>query len=370
MSIKQPDDTFDYIQNNKLKETVASLQQERQLYRDAWLHDCDYAYIVNVSENSFYDIYKGDFLENYFFDTNQPYDEVMKRVVEKMRPVILYGAEEFHLTSHYITAYEQGKRVVEVEYYAPDADVYKKKSILLSKNEDGIMYAFVVAHDITKSRKDFLETQTALKQLAEIAQKVGNGDLDVAFNRDAPGEVGILAEVLSKMVFRIKWYMDKLKLQAIQDPLTGVKNQRAWQEAEQRINGQILTGTAQFAVIMCDINGLKQVNDTIGHDAGDSLIMRTSRYICTIFAHSPVYRIGGDEFAVILEGNDLSAWKRLIRKFDAGMIKQSENGPAQPPLSLARGIAHYQPEDTCFSDVVHRADKAMYKNKAAMKAKQ
>ncbi len=359
---------LDITQDNMLKKTINTLQQERQLYRDALLHNCDYAYIVNVNENRFYDIYKGDFLEQYFFDTTRPYDEVMERVVEKMQPVIFPNNEQFHLTSHYIAAYEQGKRIIEVEYYAPNADVYKKKSILLSKNENGIIYAFVVAHDITKSRKEFLEKQAALKQLAETAKKVGDGDLDVVFNRDAPGEVGILADVLNQTIFRLTWYMNKLKEQITQDPMTGVKNKRAWQEAERRLNEQILVGTAEFAVVVCDINKLKTINDTIGHEAGDGLILRASRHICKIFSHSPVYRISGDEFAVILERDDLSDCERLLREFDLGMAGQAKDNPTEPPFSIALGISHYQPEDTCFAETIRRADKAMYQKKAAMKA--
>ena len=353
--------------NRKADELTALLRQERSLYRDALLHDCDYAYIVNVDEDRFHDVYKGDFLNRYLFDASMPSDEVMSRVVESMKPVILHNQEEIHLTAHYKEAYEQGKRVIEVDYYVPGADVYKRKTLFLSKSEDGILYAFIVAHDITDRMKEDAKVQVALTQLAEKAKQVGTGNLDIEVDVDAPGPVGILADVLRQTVLNLKWHMDKLKTQAQQDPLTGVKNKRRWQEAEERLDREIQAGTAEFAIVVCDINGLKQVNDTLGHEAGDSLIVRSCRYICKIFKHSPVYRIGGDEFTVILEGSDLADFDKLLDEFHAGMAMQQADDPMQPPFSVALGMSCYACGDTSFSEVFQRADQAMYLKKAEMK---
>ena len=58
----------------------------------------------------------------------------------------------------------------------------------------------------------------------------------------------------------------------------------------------------KFALVECDINGLKGINDTYGHEIGDVYIVNSCRGICSVFKHSPVFRIGGDEFVVILQG--------------------------------------------------------------------
>ncbi len=346
---------------------LRQLEQERRLYRDALLYECDYAYIVNVNENKFHDVYKGGFLEKYLFDASLPYDEVMERVVRRMNPVILHGMTEFHLTKHYIAAYEEGKRVVEVEYYAPNADAYKRKTLFLSKDENDVMYVFVVAHDITDRRRKELDTQAALTQLAEAAKKIGAGDLDTEINVDAPGLVGVLADVLSQTIIHLKSSIDKLNAQTTQDPMTGVKNKRAWLDARKRMDEKIQAETANFAVVVCDVNGLKRINDTIGHDAGDSLIIRACRHICRVFKHSPVYRIGGDEFTVILEGQDLANCDWLMEVFYETMEEQTKGAPGEPSVSIALGISHYQPEDMSVSEVFHRADIAMYQRKSEMK---
>ncbi len=353
----------------KLENTAIMLRQERQMYRDALLHDCDYAYIVNVSKNRIEDVYKGGFLEKYSFSVDRPYDEAMNLVVERMKPVILHGMTEFHLTSHYIAAYEQGRRMVEIEYYVPDTGAYKRKALFLSKDEFGTIYVFVVTHDITARRCEELETEKSLTQLAEVAKEVGRGNLDVEIDLGAPGLVGVLANVLSQTIRHLKRSIDQLNQQTTQDPMTGVKNKRAWQNAEKRLDEKIRMGTAAFAVVVCDVNNLKQINDSVGHEAGDSLIVRASRHICRIFAHSPVYRIGGDEFTVILEGTDLADCEELLARFYADLAEQPQGNATEPPVSIALGISHHVYGDTSFSDVFQRADEAMYIKKCAMKAK-
>ncbi len=354
--------------SKQLEATAATLRQERQLYRNAIVHDCEYAYIVNVNKNKIEDIYKGGYLEKYAFSVDLPYDEAMTMVLDHMKPVILHGASSFHLRSHYIEAYEQGKRMVEVEYYVPDTGEYKRKSLFFSKDEQGTMYAFVVTHDITTRRREELETEKALTQLADVAKQVGQGNLDVTIDLSAPGLVGVLADVFSRTIVHLKWSIDTLNKQATQDPMTGVKNKRAWQEASDHLNEAIQDGTANFAIAVCDVNNLKKLNDTVGHEAGDSLIIRASRHICDTFKHSPVYRIGGDEFAVILEDRDLTNSAKLVNKFYATMAKQTQSSEAEPPVSIALGLSYFRAEDKEFADVFHRADEAMYRKKAAMKA--
>lgn len=349
----------------QLSELAATLGRERQIYRDALIHGSDYAYIVNASQNRIEDIYRGGFLEPYGFEENAPYDETMSRVVESMRPEILSDSPEMHLTAHYQAAYERGERMVEMEYRIPDTNTYKRKTLFLSRDDAGEMRVFVVTRDITDRRLEELKEQQAMALLAERAQRVGTGDLDVDVNIDAPGQVGVLADVLSQTVLNLKWHIERLRQQATQDPMTGVKNKRVWQETEKRLDEEIRAGTARFGVVVCDVNGLKQLNDSQGHEAGDALIIRASRHICRVFTHSPVYRIGGDEFTAILEGGDLEERDHLVEQFYQRLAATEEEGVA---VSVALGVATLRPEDSSFAEVFQRADARMYAKKQEMKA--
>lgn len=93
---------------------------------------------------------------------------------------------------------------------------------------------------------------------------------------------------------------DKLKALSETDSMTGVRSKHAWLLKEKELNDAITSGELrEFAVVVCDVNGLKKINDTLGHKAGDEYIRDACRMVCDIFQHSPVYRVGGDEFTVV-----------------------------------------------------------------------
>lgn len=154
------------------------------------------------------------------------------------------------------------------------------------------------------------------------------------------------------------------------DPLTKVKNATAFtakvSDLTEKINAD---ATIRFAVIVCDINDLKLENDNYGHDIGDRYIQNCSSLICDVFTHSPVYRVGGDEFAVFLQGADYDNSGMLLAQLEnkvltARAIPTSQEGKAD----FAYGISYYDPEnDMSVSDVIKRADIEMYAKKNAMK---
>ena len=154
---------------------------------------------------------------------------------------------------------------------------------------------------------------------------------------------------------------------ARRDELTGVKNKTAFHELEKAVQTNIDNGMdyLPFALVVCDGNNLKKINDTLGHVAGDEFIKKSAKLLCNTFLHSPVFRIGGDEFVVFLRGDDYSNRDVLLKSFRTQVLenKKSESGPV-----VASGIAEFIPEkDTLVSDIFDRADKAMYKNKIELK---
>ena len=115
--------------------------------------------------------------------------------------------------------------------------------------------------------------------------------------------------------------------------------------------------------MVCDLNGLKQVNDTQGHAAGDTYIREAGRLICDQYKHSPVYRIGGDEFVVFLEGADYEQRSKLLESLDSRMAENAKTGG----VVIAAGMAEYQPGDSHLFDVFSRADSLMYERKKHLK---
>ena len=126
----------------------------------------------------------------------------------------------------------------------------------------------------------------------------------------------------------------------------------------------------RFAVCECDLNNLKIINDTFGHDQGDLYIINCCKTICNIFKHSPVYRIGGDEFVAILKSDDYDNLDRIKHITDD--ITRSEiqkECSLAEKKSFAAGFAIYDSTvDKCFNDVIKRADVEMYENKKILKS--
>ncbi len=111
-----------------------------------------------------------------------------------------------------------------------------------------------------------------------------------------------------------------------------------------------------------DLNGLKQVNDTYGHQEGDRFIKKGCEIICRIFKHSPVFRVGGDEFAVIAQGYDYLNIDSLMLR----LRKQNIKNQIRKDVVIAGGFSRYMGGEK-VADVYKRADEEMYKNKKELK---
>lgn len=143
------------------------------------------------------------------------------------------------------------------------------------------------------------------------------------------------------------------------DELTGVKDKHAYVDVESEINTLIQEGNATpFALILLDIIGLKKVNDAKGHDAGDDHLKEGCRIVCDVFHHSPVYRVGGDEFVVIATGRDYDQIDVLMDH----LLKKNKANKAKGGVMVAGGAACYS-DELSVEDLFRRADEAMHKNK-------
>ena len=162
--------------------------------------------------------------------------------------------------------------------------------------------------------------------------------------------------------------MDEL---AHTDSLTGIKNKTAYAEYTEKLDRDIAAGTANFAIIMIDVNFLKRVNDTYGHERGNEYLINACKLACDVFGRDNVYRVGGDEFVAILDGDDVKRCDRAVKRIRAEIKRFRANAALEPweKVSAAVGVAHYEDViDSTADEVFKRADAQMYQNKLAMKA--
>ena len=232
-----------------------------------------------------------------------------------------------------------------------------------------------------------------LRKITEAARAVSENNFDVDLPPENDDEIGELSKMtrlaienararaekaaskvreqerkIEKSAKVLKQQGDDLvamKNLAYVDSLTNVKNKLAYDDTVEYINEKIRNGTAEFAVIMCDLNYLKHINDNLGHIAGDEAIQKTASILCKAFPLSTVFRIGGDEFAVLPTGLDYS---RIDEKLDAlkTMLESQRNISDNylERISLAFGCAVFERgKDTTYQEVFERADKIMYEEK-------
>ncbi len=165
----------------------------------------------------------------------------------------------------------------------------------------------------------------------------------------------------------------KMSELANRDGLTGVQNKIAYNSEVEKINKAISINVQEpFGIAMIDLNYLKLTNDEQGHDAGDESLIKLANIICETFKHSPVYRIGGDEFVVILRKSDYMRASILLNNFNNQIdeVVNNMNLKKSERISAAIGYSTYSKDnDKSVDDVFKRADKLMYERKHQMKEK-
>jgi len=202
-----------------------------------------------------------------------------------------------------------------------------------------------------------------LLELTTAAHQIANGDLNAHITCTTNDEIGQLANTFRTTLDRLPEYMYR-------DSLTGIRNANAYKKFISTLDNRVKSNeNFDFGLLVLDVNNLKQMNDKFGHEAGDQLLIHATRLICRIFAHSPVFRIGGDEFVVYLESEDLEDITNLLDIFDNGEPTFKMKNKTFL-ISIARGFAIYDREkDSEYELLFHRADQAMYANKKAIKEK-
>ncbi|MCR4952909.1 MAG: GGDEF domain-containing protein [Treponema sp.] len=142
-----------------------------------------------------------------------------------------------------------------------------------------------------------------------------------------------------------------------------LENKLAYNELQKKINSKIKSNSCEdFLITVFDLNDLKKINDIKGHQTGDAYICDACKLICNKFKHSPVFRIGGDEFVAVSFGEDYEHIEELLNSFADHNTKAKKDGG----IIIACGMARYN-NDASVEPVFSRADKKMYENKKMLK---
>lgn len=154
---------------------------------------------------------------------------------------------------------------------------------------------------------------------------------------------------------------EQLLYQSLRDELTGLYNRRAYED--DLLQGPAIPVEPDLVYVAVDINGLKEVNDNLGHDAGDELIQATAACLKQVFGHcGKVYRTGGDEFVSVFFADDIHL-KKILEDLEQRMT--AWKGQLVPSMSLSVGcVAGREFPNETMSRIAKIADERMYLFKA------
>lgn len=204
-----------------------------------------------------------------------------------------------------------------------------------------------------------------IKEITAASERISKGELNVTINYRSRDEIGLLAESVRDMSHELRDYISYIQNQAFTDAMTGVGNKAAYMDQVSLLSRKIYEGMADFAVVVFDINGLKKVNDNMGHEFGDALIADAAMIIKYVFGAENTYRIGGDEFIVILENVTRDDMDRLYADYRVTIDEFNEKEHRYATdLIISKGCAFYnESDDKEYKEVFKRADEEMYKEK-------
>ncbi len=166
--------------------------------------------------------------------------------------------------------------------------------------------------------------------------------------------------VISKDITDIKKTEEKLKYLSLHDPLTGLYNRAYFEEEMHRLDNNRFES---IGLIMCDIDGLKLINDTLGHEKGDELLARASQIIRRSFRENDVVaRVGGDEFAVLLPNTPRPKVEEMCLRIK-GSVADYNKKNHRLPLGISIGFSIRSGPGQSMAELYRESDNSMYREK-------
>jgi len=280
-------------------------------------------------------------------------EERFREFVESNRDIFWEADASFHFT--YISP-----QIEKVLQFSPEDFLNKTPGDMLPRQDDADKFFAAMQQgefspDVVRARRWMMRRKDGSDVFIEV-------DGEATF--DATGKItgfrGIARDITEQLRAE-----EALRFMAYHDPLTGLPNRKLFMEMTDREKKRSERHKQGFAILFCDIDNFKAINDTHGHDKGDIALCEFARRATEVLRGSDVIsRLGGDEFTVLLtEIDSYKAAEKAADKLIDAISEASLGGGESNPLTISYGIALYPKDGHDFPSLLRAADERMFFHK-------
>ena len=221
-----------------------------------------------------------------------------------------------------------------------------------------------LSEDVENLNRDIVSNpdyQGLVEETGEITKEVTSSELEPDLAEDA---IGALSDKLKSMHTEMNQYLSIVHKQAYADPMTGLGNKTAYHNMIKVINSRIPDGTAEYTIILIEIDDLKKIGDDHGHEFSDMIICDVAALLKKLLGAGSLYKMRDDSFIYVANRNmTLKQIDEIVYAIDSD-IKAYNNGLDGIDISLSKGAAVYRPGiDSEFRETLRRADEELLKAK-------
>jgi diguanylate cyclase (GGDEF)-like protein len=209
-----------------------------------------------------------------------------------------------------------------------------------------------------------------INKLNLAAKRIGEGKLDSIVQVKSNNEIGQLTQAFNDMIYSLINSNERIEYMAYYDELTGLANRRLMTNRLEQALASCIRHSRSGALMMLDLDRFKNINDSLGHAAGDLLLKKVARRLESIVREEDtICRLGGDEFVILMplvekDGDDiLASVAHIAEKIRKSLVKQYKLERNAYKVTPSIGVVLFPHLDDNAEDLLKRADAAMYRSK-------
>lgn len=268
------------------------------------------------------------------------------------------GGHDLRLT--YATLQNGMKLIV----YADSREIYKQRNLIIILGVIIIAVALVLTYMVVARISNRITNPIA--DLTAVTRRYADGDWDASATCDSQDELQVLTENVSLMAENTRKYLSYINNMAQKDGLTGFYNKAFYLQYVEQLQEEYKKTQTPYAVVVLDVNNLKYINDKYGHEKGDELLLAAADLIWKEFPNNSYFRIGGDEFAIIIEGASYAKRTKYLEDFQSHMRQPLDKDDVSQ-VCVASGFADCPEDGEDYDALFKLADERMYENKRELK---